>query len=335
MKPLLGTNRMTKTRHNDEAVTIVEVSPRDGLPVVCGGASAEEKVDYIHLLTQAGIKYIESVAFTHPRLIPETADAEEVMARLGKKEGVTYIGLVPNEIGCRRALVSDVDEILTLIAVSDTFNHLSVGRSRKETINKILPAIFEVTQTHNKGIRSYLMTAFGCPYEGRVVEEEVIQLFLTLSYMGAREIVLVDSTGMANPKQVKDLVRKLLALSEETNLGVHFHNTRGTAIANCLAAYEAGVRTFYTSIGGMGGTPYGAMELAFGYWNVPTEDLVHLFEVMGIPTGIDLDQLLRCVERAETIAGKPLPGHILRAGPAWKKMPVPVNVKEVTYRQLQ
>lgn len=326
---------MTRTKNHEEAVNIVEVSPRDGLPVVCGGASVEEKVDYIHLLTQAGIKYIESVAFTHPRLIPETADAEEVMARMKKKAGVTYIGLVPNEIGCRRALMSEVDDILTLVAVSDTFNQLSVGRSRRETIHKILPSIFEVTQKHQKGIRSYLMTAFGCPYEGEILPDEVIQLFLTLSYMGAKEVILVDSTGMANPRQVKELIRRLLALEGGTNLGVHFHNTRGAAIANCIAAYEVGVRTFYTSIGGMSGTPYGAMELAFGYWNVPTEDLVHLFEVMGISTGIDLDQLLKCVEKAESIAGKPLPGHILRAGPAWQKVSVPGNLEEITYRQLQ
>ncbi|MCX7983136.1 MAG: hydroxymethylglutaryl-CoA lyase [Syntrophales bacterium] len=326
---------MTRTRNNEEAVIIVEVSPRDGLPVVCGGASVVEKVNYINLLTQAGIKYVESVAFTHPRLIPETADAEEVMARLDKRHDVTYIGLVPNEIGCRRALISDVDDILTLVAVSDTFNQLSVGRSRRETIHKILPSIFEVTHKHKKNIRSYLMTAFGCPYEGEVAIDEVIQLFLTLSYMGANEIVLVDSTGMANPRQVKELIRRLLALEGRANLGVHFHNTRGAAIANCMAAYEAGVRTFYTSIGGMSGTPYGAMELAFGYWNVPTEDLVHLFEIMGISTGIDLDQLLRCVEKAESIAGKPLPGHILRAGPAWKKTTAPVNLEGIAYRQLQ
>lgn len=326
---------MTRTRNSEETVIIVEVSPRDGLPVVCGGASVEEKVNYINLLTQAGIKHVESVAFTHPRLIPETADAEEVMAKISKKAGVTYIGLVPNEIGCRRALISDVDDILTLVAASDTFNQLSVGRSRRETIHKILPAIFEVTQKHKKGIRSYLMTAFGCPYEGEISPEEVIQLFLTLSYMGANEIVLVDSTGMANPKQVKELIKKLLALDGGANLGVHFHNTRGCAIANCLAAYEVGVRTFYTSIGGMSGTPYGAMELAFGYWNVPTEDLVHLFEVMGISTGIDLEQLLKCVEKAESIAGKPLPGHILRAGPAWKKVGLPTNLEGIAYRQLQ
>jgi hydroxymethylglutaryl-CoA lyase len=326
---------MAGKRSTEDHVTIVEVSPRDGLPVVCGGTSVEEKVNYINLLTQAGIKQVESVAFTHPRLIPETADAEEVMARLDKRDDVTYIGLAPNEIGCRRALISQVDDVLTLIAATETFNQLSLGRSRRETINKILPAIFEATQKTNKGLRSYLMTAFGCPYEGEVAEAEVVQLFLTLSYMGAQEIVLVDSTGMANPKQVKDLIKKLINLNTGVRLGVHFHNTRGAAIANCLAAYDAGVRIFYTSIGGMSGTPYGAMELAFGYWNVPTEDLVHLFEVMGIPTGIDLEQLLRCVEKAEAIAGKALPGHILRAGPVWQKTSVPMDREHLLYRQIQ
>ncbi len=326
---------MTGKKNSTDSVTIVEVSPRDGLPVACSGVSVEDKINYIAHLAQVGLKHIEIVSFTHPRLIPETADAEEVMSKLHKYPGVTYIGLVPNEIGCRRALIAEVDDILTLVAASETFNQLSMGRSRREMINKILPAVFEVSANAHKGIRSYLMTAFGCPYEGHVDEDEVIQLFLTLSYMGSQEIVLVDSTGMANPKQVKELVKTLLSLNTRSRLGVHFHNTRGTAIANCLAAYEAGARVFYTSIGGMSGTPYGANELAFGYWNVPTEDLVHLFENMDISTGIDLDRLLRCVEQAEAIAGKPLPGHILRSGPVWHTIAVPQRMETELHRLVQ
>lgn len=290
---------------------------------------------YINSLVNAGLQNIESVAFTHPRLIPENADAEKIMAGITKKPGVSYIGLVSNEIGCRRALASGIDDILTLVATSDVFNQINAGKTKKETLHKVLPAIFEAAKKTGKGIRSYILTAFGCPYTGNISFDQTMQLFLTLTYMGAKEIVLVDSTGMANPKQVKEFVKKLLELDTGVKLAVHFHNTRGTAIANCIAAYEAGARTFYTSIGGLSGTPYGVMELAFGYWNVPTEDLVHVFEEMGIDTGLDIDNLLGCVRIAEGLVGKPLPGHLLRANPNSRLAEVPDLMEMHNFRQLQ
>ncbi len=158
------------------------------------------------------------------------------------------------------------------------------------------------------------MTAFGCPYTGKISIEDIVQLLLKLSYMGASEVVLVDSTGMANPRSVQSTLRILLDLQLDINLAVHFHNTRGAAIANCVAAYDAGIRIFDTSLGGMSATPYGVSELDIGCWNVPTEDLVHLFEEMGVKTGVDLEKLLDCVRLAEQMAGMHLPGHLLRAG---------------------
>ena len=221
------------------------------------------------------------------------------------------------------------------MATSDIFNQLNSGKPIRQTLHKVLPAIFEAANDAHKKARTYILTAFGCPYTGHIPSEEVIQLLLKLTYMGVKEIVLLDSTGMANPRQVKELVRQILSLNMNINLGVHFHNTRGSAIANCVAAYDGGVRTFYTSIGGLSGTPYGAMQLAFGYWNVPTEDLVHLFEEMGIDTGIDIDRLLECVRLAETLAGKPLPGHILRANPNARLADLPDVSSFSNYRQLQ
>jgi hydroxymethylglutaryl-CoA lyase len=322
-------------KKKEDRVTIVDVSPRDGLPAVCGGASTADKIMYINSLTNAGLKKIECVAFTHPRLIPENADAEKIMAGISKRPDVTYIGLVSNEIGCRRALAAGIDEILTLVATSDTYNQLSVGKSKRETLHKVLPSIIEASNKTDKPVRCYIQTAFGCPYTGRVSLEDVLQLFLKLTYMGAKEIVLLDSTGMANPKQVREYVKKILDLDTGVNLAVHFHNTRGTAIANCMAAYDVGIRTFYTSIGGLSGTPYGAKELDFGYWNVPTEDLVHLLHEMGVDTGLDMDLLLECVKIAETLAGKPLPGHLLRANLNSRLADIPNPSKMLTYRQLQ
>jgi len=303
-------------RKKENSLTIVEVSPRDGLPEVCGGLSTENKINYINKLSETGLKKIECASFTHPRLLPEGYDAEKLVAGIAKKPEVTYVGLVPNEIGCRRALVTQIDELLVLLSASDTFNRINLGKSLKESLNKVLPTLLDAAVRNARSVRIYLMTAFGCPYTGPVRPGEVAELLLKLSYMGASEVVLVDSTGMADPKSVKELIRMLRELKLNIQLAVHFHNTRGMAIANCVAAYEAGIRIFDASLGGMSNTPYGVSELDIGYWNVPTEDLVHLFEAMGIKTGIDLEKLLDCVRLAEKMAGKPLPGHILRAHPA-------------------
>lgn len=315
------------TKRKDAPVTLVEVSPRDGLPAVCDGLSTAEKIRYINKLSETGLRKIECASFTHPRLLPEGYDAERLIAGIAKKPEVTYVGLVPNEIGCRRAVITQIDEILILLAASDTFNMLNLGRSLKESLHKALPSILETAAQNRRSVRVYVMTAFGCPYTGRIRPEEVAQLVLKLAYMGVSEIALVDSTGMANPKTVRETIGAVAEQSLDIKLAVHFHNTRGAAIANCMAAYEAGVRIFDTSLGGMSATPYGASELDLGYWNVPTEDLVQLFEEMGIRTGIDLEGLLECVRMAEKMAGRALPGHILRARPASQIFEIPQYLK--------
>jgi hydroxymethylglutaryl-CoA lyase len=324
-------NNVTPTgkavRKKDAQITIVEVSPRDGLPEVCSGLSTADKIKYINKLSETGLRKIECASFSHPRLLPEGYDAEKLVEGITKKPDVTYVGLVPNEIGCRRAVITQIDEILILLSASDTFNKLNLGRPLKESLNKMLPAILAAAVQHSRSIRVYIMTAFGCPYTGAVSPRDIAQLLLKLSHMGASEIVLVDSTGMAHPKSVKSTIRMLLDLQLDINLAVHFHNTRGAAIANCMAAYEAGIRIFDTSLGGMSATPYGVESLDFGYWNVPTEDLVHLFEEMGIKTGIDLEKLLDCVRLAEKMAGIPLPGHILRAGKASQIVEIPQHLR--------
>jgi hydroxymethylglutaryl-CoA lyase len=311
----LGTDPMG-TPETD--VTFVDTSARDGAAIA--GFSTSNKISLIDLLVKAGLRHIDCVAFTHPRLIPKYADAEKVMAEIQKKHKVTYIGLVPNEIGCRRAITTGIDQVLTLVAASDTYNRLAVGRSRNQTLNKILPAILEVASNSGKPVRSYILTAFGCPYTGKVSFEEVVRIILKLDYMGVHEISLVDSAGMANPKSVKELIRIVLELKSNIVLAVHFHNNRGMAMANCIAAYESGVRIFDTSLGGLSGTPFGSIDQDIGNWNLPTEDLVQVFEEMGIKTGINLERLLEAVEFAEKISGKPLPGHALRATPRGSKL---------------
>ncbi len=312
---------------NDGQVTIVEVSPRDGLPEVCKGLSTANKIKYINRLSETGLSKIECASFMHPRLLPRGYDAEKLITGISKKQGVTYVGLVPNEIGCRRAMTTQIDEILILLSASDTFNKLNIGRTLKESLNKMLPSILDTVVKNSRSVRVYVMTAFGCPYTGKISAEDIVQLLLKLSYMGASEVVLVDSTGMANPRSVQSTLRKLLDMKLDINLAVHFHNTRGAAIANCVAAYDAGIRIFDTSLGGMSATPFGASELDIGCWNVPTEDLVYLFEEMGIKTGVDLEKLLDCVRLAEQMAGMHLPGHLLRAGKSSQIVGIPKHLE--------
>ena len=293
-------------------VTIVDTSPRDG-PVALPGIGTPEKIALANSLMQSGITKIDCVAFTHPRLRPEYADAEKVISTLDNRPGTTIIGLAPNEIACRRALNTRVDEIGVLVAGSESFNQSVLGISIKKTLYKTFPAIIQVCQEKGKTVRAYILTAFSCQYEGRVSTDAIVELSSILAHLGVNEISLVDTPGMANPKQVKETIGELQDLHLEANLAVHFHNTRGLGLANCFAAYEAGVRIFDTAIGGLSGTPFGTPKMNVGCWNVPTEDLVYLFNEIGVNTGINLDALLDSLNVARELAGQDLSGHVLKA----------------------
>jgi len=308
-------------------VTIVDTSPRDG-PVALPKIATPEKIVLANSLMQSGIAKIDCVAFTHPRLRPEYADAEKVISKLDKRSGVTIIGLAPNEIACRRALNTRVDEIGVLVAGSESFNQSVLGISIKKTLYKTFPAIIQVCQEKGKTVRAYILTAFSCQYEGRVSTDAIVELSSILAHLGVNEISLVDTPGMANPKQVKETIGELQDLHLEANLAVHFHNTRGLGLANCFAAYEAGVRIFDTAIGGLSGTPFGTPKMNVGCWNVPTEDLVYLFNEIGVNTGINLDALLDSLNVARELAGQDLSGHVLKARTVFEvsNFPEPLNI---------
>ena len=307
-------------------VTIVDTSPRDG-PVAIPEIRTSEKIALAKSLMQSGLTKIDCVAFTHPRIRPENADAEEVLNALDKKPEVTIIGLAPNEIACRRALNTNVDEIGTLVAASESFNSSVLGISIKETLFKILPAIFQACLEKGKTIRVYLLAAFYCQYEGRVSIKDIVELTSKLAFMGVNEISLVDTPGMANPKQVKETIAALIDLGLDANLAVHFHNTRGLGLVNCLAAYEAGIRIFDTAIGGLSGPPFGAPKMEVGSWNIPTEDLVYLFQEIGINTGISLDAIVNTVKFAQKLARRELSGHVLNARTAFEVSNFPEPLK--------
>jgi hydroxymethylglutaryl-CoA lyase len=307
-------------------VTIVDTSPRDG-PVAIPEIRTAEKVALAKRLMQRGLTKIDCVAFTHPRIRPEFADAEEVIDALDKKPEVTIIGLAPNEIACRRALNTKVDEIGTLVAASESFNRAVMGISIKETLFKTLPAIFQACLEKGKTIRVYLLAAFCCQYEGRVPIKDLVELVTKLAFMGVNEISLVDSPGMVNPKQVKETIAALIDLDLDANLAVHFHNTRGLGLVNCLAAYEAGIRIFDAAIGGLSGPPFGAPKMEVGSWNIPTEDLVYLFQEIGVNTGIRLDAIVNAVKFAQKLARRELSGHVLDAREAFEVSNFPEPLK--------
>lgn len=294
--------------HDGTDVTIVETSPRDGFAYI-DGITTEQKINLIDMLSETGLKKIDGIAFTHPVLFPKYSDAEDVVKGIIKNPAVTYSCMVPNEMGCRRAVNTKIDEISFLISVSDMYNQKNSLKPLRETLNKI-PTIFETAINHGKTVRVFVPAAFGCPFAGKIPADDIIHLFLKLSHLGVAEISLLDSTGLANPKQVKSLVKSIISLKLPTRLAVHFHNTRNTALVNCVAAYEGGVRIFDTSISGLSWPLYGPIEEDFGYWNVPTEDLVNLFEEMGIHTGIDLDRLMKCADFVEKVAKRRLHGHL-------------------------
>ncbi len=304
----------------------MDTSPRDG-PVAIPEIRTSEKIALAKSLMQSGLTKIDCVAFTHPRIRPENADAEEVINALDKKPEVTIIGLAPNEIACRRALNTNVDEIGTLVAASESFNRSVLGISIKETLFKILPAIFQACLEKGKTIRVYLLAAFYCQYEGRVSIKDIVELTSKLAFMGVNEISLVDTPGMANPKQVKETIAALIDLGLDANLAVHFHNTRGLGLVNCLAAYEAGIRIFDTAIGGLSGPPFGAPKMEVGSWNIPTEDLVYLFQEIGINTGISLDAIVNTVKFAQKLARRELSGHVLNARTAFEVSNFPEPLK--------
>ncbi len=298
-------------------VTIVDTSPRDG-PVGLPKIRTHEKIALANSLMESGVTKIDCVGFLHPRIRPEYADAEKVVNSIDKRPGVTIIGMAPNEIACRRALNTKVDEIGVLASPSETFNRSVLGIGVRKTLFKTIPAIIQACVEEGKTVRVFLLSTFCCQFEGRVPVGSIVELASKLSFLGVNEISLVDTPGMANPRQVKEVVKALLDLRLEANFAVHFHNTWGMGLTNCLSAYEAGIRTFDTAIGGLSGTPYGTPKMEVGSWNVPTEDLAYMFDQIGVNTGIDLEAIAETAKLAQKIAGRELAGHLLKARTAFE-----------------
>jgi hydroxymethylglutaryl-CoA lyase len=286
-----------------------EVGPRDGLqneaPV-----PTDAKVELIDALSRTGVERIEAVSFVHPRAIPQMADADEVWRRISRDPAVGYSALVPNLRGAQRALDADVRDIEVVVSASDTHNKNNVNRSTEESLDDIATLI---DSAHSGGatVQVIVSTAWGCPYEGDVPVERVLWAADRAVRDGADGISFGDTTGMATPARVRRLVGEFRSAHPQVPLNLHFHNTRGTGLANVLTALELGVEDYDASVGGLGGCPYAPGATG----NVATEELVHMVEDMGVDTGIDLEAMIDAAATAERIVGRTLPSQVLRAGP--------------------
>jgi hydroxymethylglutaryl-CoA lyase len=291
-------------------VTICEVGPRDGLQNEGRSVPTPDKVRLIEALAATGISRMEATSFVSPKWIPNLADAEAVLAGVRRRPGVTYAALVPNLKGLERALAAKVDEAVIFLSASEAHSRRNINKSIAEAL-EVYRAVAAAAKSAGLRIKAALSTCFGCPYEGDVDPAAVRRITEALLAMGADEVGISDTTGMANPRQVAALIGHLTERVPLERLSLHFHDTRGMGLANVLAGLQAGVTVFDGSIGGLGGCPYATGASG----NVATEDTVHLLHEMGVETGIDLRALLECARVAQEAVGRPLPSCLLKSGP--------------------
>ncbi|WP_374720276.1 hydroxymethylglutaryl-CoA lyase [Parageobacillus toebii] len=288
-------------------VTIKEVGPRDGLQNEKTAISTEDKIAWINQLSKTGLTYIEITSFVHPKWIPQLSDALEVATRIERAPGVTYAALVPNQKGLEKALTAQVDEVAVFMSASETHNRKNINKSIEETF-PVLEEVVRAAKQEGKTVRGYVSTVFGCPYEGNVSVEQVIRVSERLFDMGIDELSLGDTIGVATPKQVQELLEIVLKRFPKEKLAMHFHDTRGTALANILISLEMGITTFDSSLGGLGGCPYAPGASG----NVATDDLVYMLHGMDIATGIDVQRLMEAALFIQEKIGRPLSSRYLQ-----------------------
>jgi hydroxymethylglutaryl-CoA lyase len=298
-------------------VRVREVGPRDGFQNEPEVIPTGEKVRLIELLGACGLKRIEVTSFVRPDVIPQLADAAEVLEAVRLPQSVSVSVLIPNERGLERALPlrSHFHEVNGFLSASETHNQKNVGRSTEESLTG-LGRMFQRATAEGIRCEGVISTSFGCPYEGHVPISRVLSIASELAEFGCAEVGFGDTTGMANPVQVRSFFEAALEALPGVELTAHFHNTRGQGLANVLAALEVGVESFESSFGELGGCPVPAGATG----NIATEDLVSMLHEMGVSTGVDLEALLVASRSAQEVLGRPLGSHVLTAGPVqWNR----------------
>ena len=294
----------------EREVRIYEVGPRDGLQNEQRAVPTEAKLHFIALLADAGLREIEATSFVSPKAVPQLADADELMRGLERRPGVRYPVLVPNERGMSRALEAGADAICLFTAASEPFVQHNIGMSIAESMTAFAPVMARVREG-GLWSRAYVSTAFGCPYQGEVSEAAVVGVAEELMQLGVDEVSIGDTIGVAGPADVRRVVGALLhAGIPPQRLAMHFHDTRGTALANVTAALELGIRAFDASSGGTGGCPYAPGAAG----NLATEDLVYLLEREGLAHGVALEGVLAAARFISEAIGRPLATKVGQAG---------------------
>jgi len=291
-------------------VRLVEVGPRDGLQHEAGSVSSGTRVAFIEQLADAGLRTIEVGSFVRPDLVPQMAGTEEVLKGLGPREGVTYLALVPNRRGLDRALAGGVRAIAVFTAASKAFARANIGMTIDESLGKFRDLVADARGS-GLFVRGYISTCWWCPYDGPVAPAGILPIARELLSMGCQELSLADTAGAATPGEVRRLLELVLPEIPAGQLAVHFHDTRGTALANVLASLELGITTIDASAGGLGGCPFAPGALG----NLATEDLLYMLHGMGIATGVDIELVRRGSKLLETALGRKLPSRYLQAGP--------------------
>ncbi|WP_129781817.1 hydroxymethylglutaryl-CoA lyase [Peristeroidobacter soli] len=290
-------------------IEIVEVGPRDGLQSESSMLATDIKIQFIERLIDAGVRRVEVTSFVHPKRVPQMADAEAVLAGLRRTAGVYYVGLVLNRRGFERAVAAGCNEIGMAVIASDTFNRRNQGMSTQQSIDAWLE-ISEAARAVGVRPQVTVSAAFGCPYEGEVPIERVLDVVRQVAAGGPYEIALADTIGVGVPAQVREMIARVREVVPGMRLRCHFHNTRNTGIANAYAAVEAGVDALDASAGGIGGCPFAPAATG----NIPTEDLLYMLDRSGIDTGLRLDALIETSQWLQQQLGRAVPGMLVKTG---------------------
>ena len=291
-----------------QRVTVYEVGPRDGLQNEPRMVATPDKIAFIDALSATGLRHIEITSFVSPKWIPQLADSAEVARGVAHRPGVTFSALVPNQRGVDDAIASGMETIAVFVSASETHNKKNVNKTVAESLSGF-DKVMQSAKAAGMAVRAYVSTVFGCPYEGNIDPQRVVWLAKKLVDMGVYEVSLGDTIGVANPVQVTRVLGDVLAHVPSDHIAVHFHDTQGTALANCTVALAMGITTIDSSVGGLGGCPYAPGASG----NLATEDLVAMLHASGVETGVDLERLVDCSRMAASFVGHELPSKYLKA----------------------